>query len=63
MSVREAAELLEVSARHVLRSLQDEEQRAEEWGAEGTGWRHKPLSTRRIYQLRRATVEAKAKGS
>lgn len=60
VSPAEAAELLEVSPRTVQRSLQDEEQRAREWGAEGTGWRYKPLSTRGQYQLRRTTVLAKA---
>lgn len=60
MSVAEAAEALEVSPRTVLRSLQDEDRRAEEWGAEGEGWRHKPLSQRGIYQLRRTKVEAMA---
>ena len=60
MSVREAADTLEVSARTVQRSLADEEQRAREWGAEGEGWRQKPLSTRGIYQLRRSWVERKA---
>ncbi|MFF0721365.1 hypothetical protein [Micromonospora sp. NPDC003816] len=60
MSVREAAAALEVSDRTVQRSLADEEQRAEEWGAEGEGWRYKPLSRRGIYQLRRTEVLKKA---
>jgi len=60
MSVREAADALEVSARTVQRSLADPEQREREWGAEGKGWRPKPLSTRGIYQLRRSWVERKA---
>lgn len=60
VSPAEAAELLEISARTVQRSLQDAEQRDREWGAEGTGWRYKPLSTRGAYQLRRSTVMAKA---
>ncbi|MFC5925797.1 hypothetical protein [Micromonospora vulcania] len=42
------------------RSLADAEQRAREWGPEGTGWRYKPLSTRGTYQLRRSAVLAKA---
>jgi len=62
ISVRQAAALLGVSVRTVQRSLADEERRAVEWGAEGEGWRHKPLSTRGIYQLRRALVERKARG-
>ncbi|MFI6266177.1 hypothetical protein [Micromonospora sp. NPDC051006] len=60
MSVTEAAEALEVSARTVQRSLADVQQRAAEWGDEGEGWRHKPLSTRGIYQLRRSWVQRKA---
>ncbi|MGX4657126.1 hypothetical protein ACWCHM_26255 [Micromonospora sp. SCSIO 07396] len=60
MSVTEAAAALEVSTRTVQRSLADEEQRAEEWGDEGTGWRYKPLSRRGIYQLRRSAVLRKA---
>lgn len=60
VSPAEAAALLEVSPRTVQRSLQDEEQRAREWGAEGSGWRYKPLSTRGAYQLRRSAVLAKA---
>lgn len=60
ISPAEAAELLEISARTVQRSLQDEDQRDREWGAEGAGWRYKPLSTRGAYQLRRSTVMKKA---
>ncbi|MEW2442764.1 hypothetical protein [Micromonospora marina] len=60
LSAAEAAELLEVSERTVQRSLTDEEQRQAEWGDEGQGWRYKPLSTRRTYQLRRTWVERKA---
>ena len=60
MSVREAAAALEVSDRTVQRSLADEAHRAEEWGAEGEGWRYKPLSRRGIYQLRRSWVARKA---
>lgn len=60
MSVADAAEALEVSDRSVQRSLQDEARRTAEWGAEGEGWRYKPLSTRGIYQLRRTWVRRKA---
>lgn len=60
MSIREAAALLEVSASTVLRSLSNEARRAKEWGAEGEGWRVKPLSERGDYQLRRSWVERKA---
>lgn len=58
----EAARLLGVSRATILRTLRDPDRRHEEWGAEGEGWRYKPLSTRGIYQLRRSAVEAKAKG-
>jgi excisionase family DNA binding protein len=60
MSVAEAAELLEVDRRTVQRSLAEDERRAREWGAEGEGWRYKPLADRKIYQLRRNVVLRKA---
>lgn len=60
MSVAEAAELLEVDRRTIQRSLADEARRQREWGAEGEGWRHKPLAERTIYQLRRTVVLRKS---
>jgi hypothetical protein len=60
MSVAEAAELLEVDRRTIQRSLAIEERRTREWGAEGEGWRHKPVADRKIYQLRRTVVLRKA---
>lgn len=63
ISSGDAAELLGISRASVLRSLQDETKRAAEWGAEGEGWRYKPLVGRKIYQVRRATVERKARGA
>jgi hypothetical protein len=60
MSVAEAAEVLEVTARTVQRSLADEGRRTREWGAENEGWRLKPLAERTIYQLRRNVVLRKA---
>jgi hypothetical protein len=60
MSVTEAAEVLEVAARTIQRSLAEEERRTKEWGAEGQGWRFKPLAERTIYQLRRSVVFQKA---
>lgn len=60
MSLREAAAELEVSASTVLRSLTNEGRRTKEWGAEGQGWRVKPLSERGDYQVRRTWVERKA---
>ncbi|MFG2059654.1 hypothetical protein ACGFI9_37150 [Micromonospora sp. NPDC048930] len=63
MSPNEAAQLLGVSRATVLRSLSDPDRRLKEWGEPGTGWRHKPLSSRGDYQLRRSAVEAKATGA
>jgi hypothetical protein len=60
MSVTEAAEVLEVTARTIQRSLADDERRTREWGNEGQGWRYKPLAERTIYQLRRSVVFQKA---
>ena len=60
VSVSEAAELMEISPRTIQRSLAKEERRIHEWGAEGEGWRHKPLAERTIYQLRRSVVMRKA---
>lgn len=60
MSVAEAAEVLEVTPRTVQRSLAEEDRRSKEWGAEGEGWRRKPLAERTIYQLRRTVVLQKA---
>jgi hypothetical protein len=60
MSVAEAADVLEVTARTIQRSLADEERRTREWGAEGQGWRCKPVADRKIYQLRRSVVFKKA---
>jgi hypothetical protein len=60
MSVAEAAEVLEVAARTVQRSLATDDRRTREWGAENEGWRRKPLAERTIYQLRRSVVLRKA---
>jgi hypothetical protein len=60
LSVAEAANLLEVTARTVQRSLAEVDRRQREWGAEGEGWRYKPLAERTIYQLRRSVVLRKA---
>lgn len=60
MSVAEAAQVLEVTARTVQRSLADDERREREWGNENDGWRRKPLAERTIYQLRRSAVLRKA---
>jgi excisionase family DNA binding protein len=56
IGVSEAAEMLGVSKTTVRRSLRDEVERAEKWGEENVGWRHKPL-TARTYQLSRERVE------
>lgn len=60
LSVREAARILGVSPNTVLRSLRDDARRQAEWGAEGEGWRRKPLSVRGELQLRREWVSRKA---
>jgi hypothetical protein len=62
ISGAEAAEILGVSPSTVYRSLADPGQRAEQWGTEGDGWRHKPLSRRRVYQVSRQRAEAIAAG-
>jgi hypothetical protein len=56
-----AATLLGVSRSTMLRVLADPERREQEWGVEGEGWRHKPLSTRGVIEVRRTAVEAKLK--
>lgn len=58
----EAAAILGVSESTVYRSLADEVVRAEQWGIEGKGWRYKPLSTRRIFQVSRARAVELAGG-
>lgn len=56
MSLKQAADRLEVSERTVLRSLATAAEANRWWGE--TGWREKPLSRRRILQVRRSAVEA-----
>jgi hypothetical protein len=60
VGLAEAAAILEVPLRTMQRSLSEDDRRASEWGDEGEGWRLKPLSKRRIYQLRRSKVLQKA---
>ena len=55
LSTKEAAARLQVSERTVLRSLATPQEANGWWGE--TGWREKPLSRRRILQLRRSVVE------
>ena len=57
ISGEEAAEVIGVSRSTVYRSLKDETERAQQWGAEGEGWRYKPLSRRRIFQVSRARAQ------
>jgi hypothetical protein len=59
LSTAQAAAVLGVSRSTVLRSLQDETRRAKWWGAQGEGWRYRPLSdeTEPIYQVRRSWAE------
>ncbi|WP_281895097.1 hypothetical protein [Phytohabitans aurantiacus] len=54
-----AADLLGVHRSTMLRILNDPAAREREFGAEGEGWRLKPLSSRGVIQVRRSVVEAK----
>lgn len=58
LGTKQAADRLEVSERTVLRSLATPAEANRWWGE--TGWREKPLSRRRILQVRRSAVEAMA---
>lgn len=60
ISGAEAAEIMGVHRNTVLASLKDPTIRAAKWGAEGEGWRRKPLSRRGIYQVDRARAAALA---
>jgi len=57
ISVTEATEIIGVGRSTVYRSLKDPAERAEVWGAEGVGWRIKPLSRRGIFQVDRSRAE------
>lgn len=57
ISGTEAAEIIGVHRNTVYRSLHDPAQRAEWWGEENDGWRHKPLSRRKVFQVSRARAE------
>lgn len=58
ISVTAAAGILGVDRSTVYRSLVDDEWRTEWWGDEG--WRLKPLSRRKIYQVSEARAKALA---
>lgn len=60
VSASDAARILGLHANTVRRSLADDEMRTHEWGAQGQGWRYKPLTRRREIQLRRSWVMRKA---
>lgn len=62
ISGQDAAVILGISRTAVWRTLVDEAARAETWGAEGVGWRRKPLSRRGIFQVSRARAEELAAG-
>lgn len=47
----EAAKIMGVHRNTVYLSLKNEALRARTWGREGEGWRHKPLSTRGIFEV------------
>lgn len=55
LSTKESATLLEVSESTMLRVLSDAATADAEFGP--GNWRLKPLSRRRIYQVRRSAVE------
>jgi hypothetical protein len=57
ISGEEAATLIGVSRSSVYRSLRDPDERAERWGNEGEGWRYKPLTRRRIFQVSRRRAQ------
>jgi hypothetical protein len=62
ISGERAAEILGISRNAVLLSLQDPERRADQWGAEGEGWRLKPLVRRKIYQVSQRRTQQIAEG-
>lgn len=64
VSTAHAAAIIGVSESTVYRSLCDDNaaQRAEWWGAEGVGWRRKPLSRRGIFQVSRQRAQELAAG-
>ncbi|GGK32385.1 hypothetical protein GCM10010124_26460 [Pilimelia terevasa] len=58
ISGAQAAAILGVSARTVLRTLQSAAAgESTQWGERGVGWRHKPLSTRGAFQVSRQVAE------
>lgn len=58
ISVAKAAKLLGAAVRSTYYVLQDPDRRAAKWGAEGEGWRTRPMSTKpNSYELNRAWVE------
>jgi predicted DNA-binding transcriptional regulator AlpA len=63
ISTREAAALLGVAESTVYRWLADESVRKEVWGAEGVGWRYRPVLRRRIYQVSLRRVNKIAAGA
>jgi hypothetical protein len=62
ISGAEAAEIMGVHRNTVYLSLTDETRRAAWWGTEGEGWRYKPLSERKIYEVNRKRAEDIAAG-
>jgi hypothetical protein len=57
-----AADILGVGRTTVYRSLHDPDERKRQWGEEGEGWRYKPLTRRRIFQVSRTRAEQLASG-
>jgi hypothetical protein len=62
---QEAAEIIGVGRTTVYRSLLDPDERERQWGREGEGWRYKPLTRRKTFQVSRQRAEqlAAAAGS
>lgn len=58
LSTKETADALEVSESTVFRSFANAETADRRWGSDG--WREKPLSERRIYQIRESVVREMA---
>lgn len=62
ISGAKAAEIMGVHRNTVRASLEDLTRRKDWWGAEGDGWRFKPLTARKIYEVKRQRAEDIAAG-
>ena len=59
MSLPAAAKLLGVSESTIYRWTSDPAIANEEWGRENVGWRRKPRTRRKVFQIHRTAVQAK----